>query len=351
MNVSRIARRRAVIAIIAALACAFTTLRMSPPMPAQAQAVRIFVNGTEMHFDQPPIERDNRVFVPLRGVFERLGATVVYENGQINATTSTRSVHLTIGSTNALVNGNTVVIDVAPFIVVGRTLVPLRFISQSLGATVDYNYSTHVVTVVGPGAGPARVQLQDLHPANGAVVAAVRPTISGRFNVAVNPNSVHITLDDRDVSATTEIWAHGFYFVPTYDLTPTSHTVHVTGDSTDGVRFDLSWSFTSGTSVVPNYLHNISPADGATVGRTFTESGTTLPGSTVHIGALATAVFGPIVMPASGYDTDVTADATGHFSASVTLASIASGGTVTVRITSTAPVTKAAAQVTVHYHT
>src|SRR5580700_2428677 len=97
-------------------------------MPARAiAAVTIVVNGATVSFDQPPIERGGRVFVPLRGVFERLGASVVYDNGTINATGNGRNVQLKIGSTRAIVNGVTQQLDVAPFLVGARTLVPLRF--------------------------------------------------------------------------------------------------------------------------------------------------------------------------------------------------------------------------------
>ena len=56
------------------------------PRLRRRKRVTVFVNGRAMNFKQPPIERAGRVFVPLRGIFEQLGATVVYTNGQINAT-------------------------------------------------------------------------------------------------------------------------------------------------------------------------------------------------------------------------------------------------------------------------
>src|ERR1700738_2722936 len=82
------------------------TLASTASIPAQAQNVTIVVNGQQVGFDQPPIERSGRVFVPLRGVFERLGATVVYDNGVINATGSGRTISLKIGSNVAIVDGN-----------------------------------------------------------------------------------------------------------------------------------------------------------------------------------------------------------------------------------------------------
>src|SRR5579864_4319232 len=75
------------------------------PAPSLAQNVTVVVNGQQVGFDQPPIERSGRVFVPLRGVFERLGASVVYDNGVINATGNGRTVQLHIGSSVALVDG------------------------------------------------------------------------------------------------------------------------------------------------------------------------------------------------------------------------------------------------------
>jgi hypothetical protein len=127
--------------------------------PAAAQSVGIVVNGAGVTFDQPPVERAGRVFVPLRGVFERLGATVVYSNGDINAQGNGRSVHLHIGSNQAVVNGQTLTMDVAPFLIGARTLVPLRFVAQSLGAAVNWNPSNNTVYIQGNGSANANVPL------------------------------------------------------------------------------------------------------------------------------------------------------------------------------------------------
>ena len=157
------------------------------PLGAQS-AVTIIVNGQTVSFDQPPIERAGRVFVPLRGVFERLGASVVYANGQINATGNGRTVSLHIGSTQATVNGQPVTVDVAPFLVGARTLVPLRFIAQSLGATVDYNNGTRTVSINGGGGGAPPVTVTPMAGGNFLQITAPAPgthvgasfTLSGR---------------------------------------------------------------------------------------------------------------------------------------------------------------------------
>jgi len=136
---------------LAATALAASLLGSLSISPAAAQSVAIVVNGAGVTFDQPPVERAGRVFVPLRSVFERLGASVVYANGDINAQGNGRSVHLHIGSTQAVVNGQTLTMDVAPFLIGARTLVPLRFVAQSLGAAVNWNQSNNTVYIQGNG--------------------------------------------------------------------------------------------------------------------------------------------------------------------------------------------------------
>jgi hypothetical protein len=120
-------------------------------VPAIAQTVTI--DGSVASFNPPPIERAGRVFVPLRGVFERLGASVVYQAGQINASGNGHDVSLRIGSNQAVVNGQQQTLDVAPFIVGASTYVPLRFVSQSLGASVNYDNGTNTVAINTNGGG------------------------------------------------------------------------------------------------------------------------------------------------------------------------------------------------------
>jgi len=340
----RLSALRSLLAVTTALAV--ISFVIGPPAAAGAN-VTVVVNGSPVQFDQPPIERSGRVFVPLRGVFERLGASVVYDNGTINATGNGRSVQLHIGSTSAVVDGTTQTLDVAPFLVGARTLVPLRFISQALGASVNYDYNSNTVEISSTGApaSSAAVSLTNLRPSSGAVTAANRPAVSGSFSQAVDPNSVHITLDGRDVSATTDISSNDFLFTPSYDLTPESHTVRVTGKTTSGQSFDQSWSFTSGTSVVSNYIHNLTPTSGTTVGNTFTLSGRTLPNSSVHVVAVPSAIFGGMFRVSEGtYTADLTADSNGLFSQQINIQTVP-GGNVAIRITSTAPTTRQAATV------
>ena len=116
--------------------------------------IGVTVNGSAVDISPPAIVEAGRVFVPLRGVFEQLGASVVYSNGAINATGNGRDISLQIGSTQATVNGQQQIIDVAPFIVGESTYVPLRFISEALGDSVSWD-DADSIAAIDTGGGPA----------------------------------------------------------------------------------------------------------------------------------------------------------------------------------------------------
>ncbi|MGA8575649.1 MAG: copper amine oxidase N-terminal domain-containing protein [Candidatus Cybelea sp.] len=225
------------------------TLPLALPAFASAQSVTVVVNDQPMTFAQPPIVRTGRVFVPLRGVFERLGASVVYSNGQINATGHGREISLTIGSTQATVGGNPETIDVAPFIVAETTFVPLRFVSQALGASVNWNDSTSTVTIISlvapgaaqPGNAPRPISLVGVSPTGTTYNPS--PTLRFQFNRSVRLADFRITVDGRSV--TSGVRQDGAFFAVDlpWRLISGPHRVRVAGTTASGADFDLWWSF------------------------------------------------------------------------------------------------------------
>jgi len=328
-----------------------------------ALAVSVQLNGSAVSLNPPPITRAGRVFVPLRGIFERLGASVVYQAGTINATGSNgRTVSLHIGAHTATVNGASQPLDVAPFIIGASTYVPLRFVSQALGATVNYDAANQIVAIGTNGtntnaapaaAAPTNAAKSALHlvenalqPGRNGYVQSTKPTIQATFSQHADPNSVHVTLDGRDITATTTISDTGIVYTPQSDLQNSKHTVRVSGKDASGVAFDRGWPFTSGTTQPTNSVTISSPADGAAVGGAFTVSGHTTPNARVHIVAGSAASFGGILHFGTGtYTGDTLADASGNFSQQVSLQTVP-GGQIGVTVTSTDPATKASAQKT-----
>jgi hypothetical protein len=124
------------------------------PTNASAQEIQVYVDGRPMHFDVPPTAVQGRVLVPLRGVFEQLGATVDFDarTQHIVAVRGSQSVELALGSRQARVNDAPKLLDVAAFTINGRTMVPLRFVSESLGATVQWVEASRTILIGSPGA-------------------------------------------------------------------------------------------------------------------------------------------------------------------------------------------------------
>lgn len=100
----------------------------------------IFCNGKQVEFDQQPIEEDDRLLVPVRAIFEQLGAEVTYDDGDgvITANNGERTVVMQIDNPE-MGNGTEVfTLDVAPKLVGDRTVVPLRAVSEAFDCRVDW---------------------------------------------------------------------------------------------------------------------------------------------------------------------------------------------------------------------
>ena len=258
MSNNTIVRRTALAVATSISLCA--VLAVAQPAIAQS-VVAVVVNGQQMQFDQPPVERAGRVFVPLRGVFERLGATVVYDNGTINATGNGRNVSLRIGSNQATVNGRMQTLDDAPFIVGSSTLVPLRFIAQALGASVDWNNNTSTVTIAGGGQSSnynnsnrgnnqgdnnyRAPQNQAFYLSNETPTESSRtqnPAIHATYSEPISRGSLRVSIDGRDVTRNVDANATGFN-VTSYALNSGMHQVTVTGTTQAGNAFSTGWTF------------------------------------------------------------------------------------------------------------
>jgi len=120
------------------------------PQP-EPPGIEVFIDGGRLVSEKgAPFIQDGRTLVPLRAIFEALGAEVDW-NGETQTVTAVKgsvTLQLTIGSRTALKNGSEVELDVPGFIVRGFTFVPLRFVSEALGAAVDYDYTTQKITIV-----------------------------------------------------------------------------------------------------------------------------------------------------------------------------------------------------------
>ena len=109
----------------------------------------IVKNGTTYELDVPAQIVDNRTLVPLRAIFEALGATVEWDEATrtVTSTKGGTTVKLTIGDNKIYVNGVTRELDVPAQIINSRTMVPTRAIAEAYGCAVEWDESARVVTV------------------------------------------------------------------------------------------------------------------------------------------------------------------------------------------------------------
>ena len=123
---------------------------------AQSQGqfpITVVVDGTPLRFnDQQPAKIHDRVLVPLRGIFERLGATVKWDPSTqtVHARRGRRTIDLTIGVLDAAIDGQAAHLDVPASLVGGSTMVPLRFVSEALGASITWNDQQQEADIISP---------------------------------------------------------------------------------------------------------------------------------------------------------------------------------------------------------
>lgn len=117
---------------------------------AASNEIKVTINGKQLYFDVNPQFIDGRIFVPMRGIFEALGADIKWD-GKTQTVTGSKgatTVKLTINQKQAYINGKMVNLDAPATIVKGSTLVPVRFIAESLGADVQWDASTSTVIIL-----------------------------------------------------------------------------------------------------------------------------------------------------------------------------------------------------------
>jgi alpha-tubulin suppressor-like RCC1 family protein len=111
------------------------------------KTIKVKLDGTILLFDQPPVLINTKTMVPLRKIFEALGATIVWDakTQTVTATLGETIVKLTIGDTKGYVNNVAVSLEQPAVIIKEKTLVPVRFIGESFGAKVGWDEANKTV--------------------------------------------------------------------------------------------------------------------------------------------------------------------------------------------------------------
>ena len=128
-------------------------LSLTSVVSAFAATPTVYVDGEKLVTDVEPFIEEDRTMVPMRAIFEAVGASVTWDQDtqtviSIKSKEATQNVVvLQIGNTSAFVNSESVALDVPAKVINDRTFVPLRFVMESLDANVEWNPDTFTVTV------------------------------------------------------------------------------------------------------------------------------------------------------------------------------------------------------------
>ena len=120
------------------------------------------VNGEEVNIDENgtvPVISNGRTLVPIRAVVEAMGGNVGWNSETSTALLDCDNNHieLTIGSKTAVLNGESKELDTEPVIINSRTMLPLRFVSESFGYDVEWNNEDKSITISGSSDNAAEV--------------------------------------------------------------------------------------------------------------------------------------------------------------------------------------------------
>ncbi|SEU14027.1 stalk domain-containing protein [Paenibacillus sp. NFR01] len=107
------------------------------------------VNGAKVAIDVAPVVKDNSTYVPIKYVLDAFGGSATWDQNtkKIMVLRGGKALDLTVNKKEFILNGKRQSAEVAPLILQGRTLVPLRLVSEQLGLTVKWEQKTKTVTI------------------------------------------------------------------------------------------------------------------------------------------------------------------------------------------------------------
>jgi ligand-binding sensor domain-containing protein len=119
------------------------------PIIQKPDKVMVFLNGQNLRFDVEPVIRNGHTLVSMRNFLEALNQDVEW-NEELQTVTSSgdKSIELVIGDQTTVVDGNMDEIEVAPEIIEGRTMVPLRWLAETLDYVVEWDPINYYIDII-----------------------------------------------------------------------------------------------------------------------------------------------------------------------------------------------------------
>lgn len=157
--------------------------------------VSIDINGERLNPPVPPLILNDRTVVPVRAVFEKMGASVEWDakTQQVSVKSPATSILLKIDSTIVNVNGSEEQTDMPAKIVNDSTMIPLRFVSEKLGLNVVWDANTRIITITTPVVHDGTTQIKDVVVSSESGKTLVKVEATGAID-----NYSKIDLDSPD---------------------------------------------------------------------------------------------------------------------------------------------------------
>jgi hypothetical protein len=221
--------------------------------------IKVVLNGAPLTFTgTPPMQIKGSTLVPMRGIFEALGATVKFDKasqtvyGQKGAT----AIILPLGALTATVNGQPQTLPIPAELINGTTLVPLRFISQSLGASVAWDpvLSTVTIKTIDPhlAALPVVPGNTTIH---GEVTGLYTNTTPTQLTVRVGGKNTTVPLADSTIILRS-VTDKAAMEVPLSDIKPGDQVTVQRGDNGVATVITATFGQVKGTIVSIGHLPN-----------------------------------------------------------------------------------------------
>jgi hypothetical protein len=139
-----------IIAIVAVLIGAIFMNASNAVVSAESSGIEVVIDGETQHYNEAPVNRKGSILVPMRAIFDKFKATMIWDGRtqQVSATKGSIHIVLTINSPTATINGKTIVLDTVPQLINGSTLIPLRIIGETFGANVQWVPEKNAVVIV-----------------------------------------------------------------------------------------------------------------------------------------------------------------------------------------------------------
>ncbi len=192
---------------MAVLLCLTMLLTMlAAPVSAADPVPSVTIDGQAVAFDVAPVIDNGRVLVPLRAIFEQMGAKVDWDDATKTATAVKDDVTVVVklGSISPTINGAVKTIDVpAKLVEGGRILAPLRFVCEAFGGVVTWDADTYVAAV-------KTTQDEPVTPAPDQPVVPTEMTLTLQqaVDLAVQNNSnIQLAAADRDKKSKSSAYA------------------------------------------------------------------------------------------------------------------------------------------------